>query len=273
MSIEGVLLQPHVDRCPYLEGKNAVNEHLLIRELSNADLEMLLSMGFRHFGDYFFRPVCLHCRACVPIRVPVQQFTPSKSVRRLFSRNKQFTVTLEKPVPAPEYFAVYLGHKDRFVHTAPGGGDGTEDYDQYVRSFFHPFSFSRMLKIMDDDRVVAVSHLDVTANVMSAIYCYFHKDYARFSPGRFAVLMEIQIAKKLGLKWLYLGYYIEENRHTNYKVLFKPNQVMADEHKWIDHRGKDGNIINPLPQPGFRLLADYGEEDEQWTVLDEEQIL
>lgn len=260
MSIEGVLLQPHVDRCPYLDGLTAVNEHLLIRELANADLEMLLSAGFRHFGDYFFRPVCTHCRACIPIRVPVQRFQPSKSVRRLFKRNRHLTVTLEPPVPSPDYFHVYLRHKDRFIPTAPGSADGTEDYDQYVRSFYHPFTFNRMLKIMDRDRVAAVSHLDITANAMSAIYCYFDEAYARFSPGRFAVLMEIQIAQKLGCKWLYLGYYIEKNNHTNYKVLFKPNQVMADEHRWIDHRDSQGKIINPLPRPGFQLLADYSEE-------------
>jgi arginine-tRNA-protein transferase len=257
MSIEGVLLQPFIDRCPYLEQKRAVNEHLLVRELSNADLEMLLSMGFRHFGDYFFRPICSHCRACIPIRVPVQQFKPSRSVRRLFNRNRFLTASMEKPVPSPKYFEIYKQHKERFKGAGPAG-EGTDDYVQYLKSFYHPFSFNRMLTIKDGDKVIAVSHLDVTANIMSAIYCYFDKAYARYSPGKFAVYLELQIAARLGCRWLYLGYYIRENRHTNYKVQFKPNQVMADEHKWIDYMDQDGNILNPLPQPGFHLLADYG---------------
>jgi arginine-tRNA-protein transferase len=114
-----------------------------------------------------------------------------------------------------------------------------------------------MLVIRDGSRLVAVSHLDVTANAMSAVYCYFDEDYARFSPGKLAVYKEILLAKEMGIKWLYLGFYIEKNRHTNYKILFKPNQVMVEENLWIDHMDSKGNIINPLPRPHFHHLADY----------------
>lgn len=239
--------------CPYLEGLTAVNENILIRDLENRDLESLLGIGFRHFGEIFFRPICQQCNECIPIRIPVRRFSFSKSARRLFNRNKHFNVTLEeKPCASTETFQLYNRHKKRFKRQP------TEFYEEYAASFFHSFQFNRMLSIRDGGTLVAVAHLDVTANVMSAVYCYFDERYNRFSPGKFAIYKEIQLAQEMGIRWLYLGYYIKENRHTNYKVLYKPNQLLTVDNVWIDHLDASGNVINPLPGPRFTPLADYG---------------
>ena len=253
MSIKGVLLHPVVEECPYFDGLVTINESMIVKNLEDNDLENLLSRGFRHFGDFFFRPICTHCRSCIPMRIPVRNFSLSKSVRRLFNRNKHFDVTLEKPVPSKKKFQLYLRHKNRFEDKS----GVSESYQLFVKSFFHPFPFNRVLTIREGTKTIAVSHLDVTANAMSAIYCYFDEDYARYSPGRFSVYKEIEIAKELGIQWLYLGYYIRLNRHMRYKVRFKPNQVMKEDDHWIDYLDGAGNVVNPLPQPVFRLLADY----------------
>jgi len=243
MSIKGLLLQPVVEECPYLDNMISISETLLIQELEDQDLEMLLGVGFRHFGEIFFRPLCRHCRRCISIRIPVQRFSPSKSARRLYNRTRHFKVTLEKSVPSPEAFELYNRHKKRFKRQF------YESYPHYVKSFFHPFQFNRMLTIKDGTKLISLTHLDVTANALSAIYCYFDENYARFSPGKFSIYKEIEIGKEMGVQWLYLGFYVPGNRHTKYKMQFKPNQVMimADDFNWIDHMDAPGNIINPLP--------------------------
>jgi arginine-tRNA-protein transferase len=243
MSIKGMMLQPMMEDCVYIEGNTAVSDNLLIFDLEDRDLDALLSLGFRHFGAVFFRHNCIHCLRCISIRIPVQKFSRSKSVRRLFNRNKHFRVTMENPVPSKELYDLYNKHKKRFKKQP------FDSYELYLNSFFHPFGFNRMLCIRDGAKPVAVSHLDVTAESMSAIYCYFDEDYARHSPGKFAVYKEIELAKEMGIKWLYLGYYIAENRHTSYKIQFKPNQVKTPDNKWLDHMDAPGNIINPLPLP------------------------
>jgi arginine-tRNA-protein transferase len=246
MSIQGIMMQPTMEECVYLEGKTSISDNLLVFDLEDRDMEALLSLGFRHFGSVFFRHNCLHCLRCISIRIPVQKFSPSRSVRRLFNRNKHLTVTLETPVPSQELYELYNRHKKRFKKQPP------ESYELYLNSFFHPFQFNRILAVRDGTRAVAITHLDVTANCMSAVYCYYDEDYARNSPGKFSVYKELELAKEMGIKWLYLGYYIPENRHTAYKVQFKPNQVKTVDNRWLDYLDHKGNIVNPLPPtPAF----------------------
>ncbi|MCU0285811.1 MAG: GNAT family N-acetyltransferase [Acidobacteria bacterium] len=245
MSIKGLIFQPVTEECPYLEGMSAIHENLLIVELENEDLEKLLNMGFRHFGEIFFRPICGYCRRCISLRIPVQSFSPSLSVRRLFNRARGLQVTLEKAEPSIAAFEIYMQHKKRFKTKEY---DPQERYGHYVRSFFHPFPFNRMLTIKEGDQLIAVSHLDVTEKTMSAIYCYFDEKYSRFSPGKLAVYKEIELAKEMGIEWLYLGYYIPRNRHTKYKIQFKPNQLMIGYEHWFDYMDHSGKISQPLPQ-------------------------
>lgn len=254
MSITGLLIHPIREQCPYIKGYEALNETLLIRHLSNGDMDMLLSMGFRHFGDIFFRPICRHCHSCIPIRIPVRGFKPTRSVKRLLNRAKKLSCKLEKPVPTQEGFEVYKKHKKRFQYPP---STMSESFEHYARSFFHPFGFNRSLVIRDGKRLVAVSHLDVTGNSMSAVYCYFDNEYDQLSPGKLAIYKELELAREMGIMWLYLGYYVPQNRHMKYKIDYKPIQLLECEHRWRDYKDADGMITGELPVPEFRLLADY----------------
>ncbi len=234
-----VLLKNQHFKCPYLKGNTARHENVLVKEMAEDELETLLKLGFRHFGEYFFRPMCYSCHCCIPIRIPVEKFVPSKSVKRLFSRNKQFTSDLMKPTPSPTLLRLYKIHKRRFNEVS------IESYDQFCQSFFHPFSFNRMLVISDKSKIITVSHLDVTSQVMSAVYCYYDEDYERYSLGTYAIYKEIELARDLGIKWFYLGYYVQKNLHMNYKLRFKPNQLLLEENLWIDYLDSAGNINSP----------------------------
>ncbi|MDY7029458.1 MAG: arginyltransferase [Spirochaetota bacterium] len=240
MIIQGAPLGTYRTECPYIPGNSFTSENIIVKEIDYEGLDHLLSLGFRHFGEHFFRPICPDCHQCIPIRVPVDGFAPSRSLKRVWSRGRKLEFRIGEPVPSREKHQLYLSHTERFEQKDSTG------YDGFAESFFHRFPFSRELQIFDGGRLIAVSHFDMTAGSLSAVYCYWDRSAAGWSPGTLAVLKEIETARAHRLLYVYLGYYVPENRHMNYKARFRPSEVLLTEGSWVPFRGPDDN--GPAPE-------------------------
>lgn len=198
---------------------------------------MLLSEGFRHFGRYFFRPVCPDCRACIPIRVPFETYSMTKSARRLFRKNSDLAWEISFPEPTKEAFRIYSKHKNRF------GDKRTESYGLFVESFFTPLPGARQLTIYSGGTLVSVGHFDETPEALSAVYTYWDEEYKDKSLGTYTVNLLIRYGLEKGKKYLYLGYYLKDNNHMNYKRRFYPNQISLNYGEWCDYIDKEGNTV------------------------------
>jgi len=248
MSIRGFLLGESTGACPYISGNLATHERLVAESLGERDLEELLAAGYRHFGNYFFRPVCSGCHLCVPLRVTLTDYRFPRSGRRLLNRNARFSVTLERPHPSPEAFELYLAHKLRFE---PPPSDGSrESYEEFVDTFFQPLPFAYQLSVFDGTKLIAVSHLDMTDSLISAVYCYYDDRYRRESLGSYAVFKEIEIGLKRNLDFVYLGYYVGRNAHMSYKIRFRPNQILREEGLWEDLLDTNENFNDNIEELG-----------------------
>ena len=219
--------------CPYLEGKleRKVFTHL-VGEKAPAINDMLTQGGFRRSQNIAYRPACDNCRACVSIRVVVDQFSPSKSLKRILSANKDLIGNELPPSPNSEQFALfsdYLSsrHKD-------GGmvGMTSLDFAMMVEDSHVNTSVIEYRKRGIDSGItgkgngplIAVALSDVLADGLSMVYSFFDVDEERKSLGSYMILDHIFRARKLGLPYLYLGFWIEQSPKMSYKTRFKPQQ-------------------------------------------------
>lgn len=223
MVVEGYHLEQTETKCSYLENRLFTSNNLIINVIDEEGIEVMLEAGYRHFGAYFFKPECTNCHECRPIRIPLKDFMFSRSQKRVLNGAAQFKVVfIDDPLPDMNKYNLYKEHKKRFNEV------DTESYENWENSFFSDQSFNQIMEIKDGDKLVAVTHLDVTGRIISAVYCYWNEAYASFSPGKLSILRGLQEAIEKGAEYYYLGYYIKDNKHMSYKVNFRPNQILED---------------------------------------------
>lgn len=188
--------------------------------------EQLLERGWRRFGRTLFRPRCSACAECRSLRVDLQNFAPSKSQRRNLRRNQHLTVRVARP----EMTAAHLDLYNRYhadMHQRRDWPYTEITAAAYAESFLDGrFSFAREFRYFHGERLVAVGMVDMTDHVMSSVY-FFHEPELRSSGlGTLSVLTEISEGHRLGLRWLYLGYFIPDCQSMNYKNRFHPHQLL-----------------------------------------------
>ena len=249
MALTIVPLREDSTPCGYFKELSFTSEHFLVRDIGEEELELLLSRGYRHFGKYFFRPACASvsgCTRCLPIRVRLEDYRMPRSARRLINRNSQFHTEITPPIPTPEAFELYKLHKKRFET------GGTENWMLFKESFFYPLPGARQLSVYDDDKLIAVTHFDETPNALSAIYTYYDEGYKKESLGTYNIFKLAELGLRQDKRRLYLGYYIRENSHMNYKARFKPNELCVSEGKWYAFADADGKQHNSwIIEKGF----------------------
>ena len=80
--------------------------------------------------------------------------------------------------------------------------------------------------------LIAVALTDVLANGLSMVYSFFETNQGARSLGTFMVLDHIARAQRMGLAYVYLGYWVRGSRKMDYKGRFLPQQRLAPE-GWV----------------------------------------
>ncbi len=205
--------------CSYVSGHDLRFNYFFATRVSDMDLDLLLEKGWRKFGIYYFKPRCPACSKCIPLRIPVREFHPTRSQRRTLKRAGKVEMTVNPLVYRDEIFEIYRDHSlHRF------GRDS--DRSEFMASFYQQSCPGVQTEYYLDGRLFAVGFLDLSRRALSSVYFVFHHEYDFLSPGILGVLMEVDLCQRWGLDYYYLGYYIAENRSMSYKNRFYPHEIL-----------------------------------------------
>ena len=214
--------------CSYLPGRRAVTvfaDPALPK--TPALYSALAPYGFRRSGAHLYVPHCPHCSACVPVRLPVADFQPRRRHRRIRRLNEDLRVRLREPIFDPGHYALYC----RYQHARHrGGGMDSTSPEQYLGFLASDWSETLFYEFSLDEKVLAVTVLDVLADGLSAVYTFFEPAAARRALGVNAVLFAIDETRRRDLPWLYLGYWVSGCRKMDYKREYLPQERLIDGH-------------------------------------------
>lgn len=212
--------------CPYLEGRT---ERRMVTELMSgdaADLNDRLSLaGFRRSHTVAYTPVCDACSACVSVRVPVRDFKPSKTQRRIISRNIDLVVENRAPRATHEQYELFK----KYIDVRHGDGDmalmGEADYRALVEET--PVR-SSLIEFRDGHgELMAGCLTDRLQDGLSAVYSYFNVEQKTRSLGTYMVLWLIERARLQGLDFVYLGFWVQGSAKMDYKRNFRPLEAFT----------------------------------------------
>lgn len=226
-SLRVLLLSPE-HPCAYLPERTARTLFLDPRMVARPAHAELLAQGFRRNGAFFYRPHCRDCQACVPLRIPVHEFRPDRAQRRVWNRNRDLDVRLRAAQFQDEHFALYRRYQ-RWKH--PGGGMDQASPDDYASFLLMQPHGSLLAEMRLAGQLLAVAVMDVSGDSMSAVYTFYTPDMPRRSLGTYGILWEIAEARRRGLAWLYLGYWIAASQKMAYKERFLPHERLT-ENRW-----------------------------------------
>jgi leucyl-tRNA---protein transferase len=219
--------------CPYLPGREErkVFTHLVGARARDLN-DVLTHGGFRRSQTIAYRPACETCRACISVRVLVDEFAPNRTRRRILKANDDIIgVTLPNKPTSEQYslFRRYLSSRH------PEGGMvemSVLDYAMMVEDSHVDTTVIEYRRRGPDSGIngkgqgplLAMALTDRMADGLSMVYSFYDPEVDGRSLGTWMILDHIERARRLGLPYLYLGYWVQDSDKMHYKATYLPQE-------------------------------------------------
>ena len=224
--------------CPYLPRRT---ERKLFTHLGGdkppSYFDNLHISGFRRSQTIAYKPYCENCKACVSVRILVDEFTCSASQKRIMKRNNDITPYRMDASSTSEQYTLF-----RDYITGRHGDGGMADMsvfdyqamieDSVVDSFITEYHHVTDEGKTGNDDLVAVALCDQLCDGISMVYSFFDTNLSGRSLGSYMILETIEYAHSLGLPHVYLGYWVKGSTKMNYKCRYRPQEHLSQD-GWV----------------------------------------
>jgi len=216
--------------CPYLPGR--VERKLFTRltgeEATDTEINATLTRaGFRRSHDIVYRPACNECNACVPVRIPVHAFKPSRSLKRIAALNRDLTLEITGTNVTGEIYDLFMAYQSA---RHPDSDMARMSLDDFTHMLHEGEAATHVYQLRDPSGALAgVIITDHVSDGLSAVYSFFAPDMPRRSLGVQLILSLVTEAQRESLPYVYLGYWIAASRKMAYKARFKPLQGLGTQ--------------------------------------------
>lgn len=245
--------------CPYIDGQI---ERKLFTGLQGGDAQSLndaLSrQGFRRSQNVVYRPACTQCQACISVRIRVADFKPSRSQKRILSRNAGLIRRSNTAWATDEQFELF---KTYLSNRHSDGGMSDMDIFEFATMVEETSVKTRVIEYNREDEkgrqpLIASCLSDFVADGISMVYSFFDPSQAERSLGKYMILDHIAIAQQLELPYVYLGYWVKGSPKMDYKSRFSALEYFNGS-KWVDREELDAPVstVNPDQESLMRAVA------------------
>ena len=252
--------------CPYLEGRMERKLFTALQGDGVEQLNNSLSQqGFRRSQNVLYRPSCADCAACLSARIRVADFVPNRSQRRAMRRNAGLQRRSGVPWATEDQYALFRRYLDS--RHADGGMADMDIFEfaamleetpvrsrvvEYLAAADLPLPDApaglEELRSLRDGRsagavrarpdtrargggrgtiLAAVCLTDVLDDGLSLVYSFFDQHVSGRSLGTFLILDHIARAARMGLSYVYLGYWVDGSPKMAYKARFMPQERLT----------------------------------------------
>ena len=250
--------------CPYLEGRS---ERKLFTALQGENAERLndalSKQGFRRSQNVLYRPSCAECAACLSARIRVADFVPSRSQRRTLKKNAYLRRDTTSPWATEDQYALFRRYLDS-RHS--DGGMADMDIFEFAAMIEETPVKSRVIEYSAPPaepggrrRLTAVCLTDVLDDGLSMVYSFYEPDKAGDSLGTYIILDHVDLARRTGLPYVYLGYWVPGSRKMGYKAGFGALEIYKNG-RWqdignpADHSGDTHPLsVDPIAEQVARI--------------------
>ena len=225
-------------KCPYLPGheERKVFTHLVGRHARELN-DTLTQGGFRRSQTIAYRPACDLCKSCVSVRIPVDDFVPTRNMRKILAHNADMIGRMAVNRASSEQYRLFRD----YVLSRHGDGGMADmsvlDYtmmieDTHVETSIveyrrrGPDSFATG---HGDGPLLGLVLTDTLSDGLSMVYSFYDVEERQRSLGTFMILDHIARARKMGLPYLYLGYWVKGSPKMDYKARFMPQERLLPD--------------------------------------------